>query len=173
MFVLINENEKYFFYWYSIVLRHSVYESPSPRLKRTDTASPRKVSPTIERQLSKDSKYLFLYCFSNSSLVIIPNQNVRITTVRSVQIKSENSSSNRGLPGIFRNSQSRPSRNLQRSKTDMSSQQISPAIVIPTLNINHSSKSKSYRYPLLTRSPERCSPSIPSPDLPYTLQRIS
>ena len=54
----------------------------------------------------------------------------------------------------------------------MTSQQITPSVVTPALNINHSSKSRSYRYRTMTKSSER-SPSITLPDLPYTLQRIS
>jgi len=67
----------------------------------------------------------------------------------------------------MRNAQSRSSRSLHRSKTDLSSQRISATVIIPTLDINHSTRTKSYR-----QSAERSSSNV-LPDLPYGLQRIS
>ncbi len=72
--------------------RHSLYEPPTqitPRLKRTETFSSRKISPTIERQFARESKVILLefFLFCQFSPVILPAQNVQITNVRSVQFK--------------------------------------------------------------------------------------
>ncbi|CAF3561895.1 unnamed protein product [Rotaria sp. Silwood1] len=150
-------------------VRHSLYERPtqSPiRFKRADTVIARKVSPTVERRLTKEMPVI--------------NQNVQITTVRAVQLKSEMPSYSRALPGLFRNVQSRPthSRGLQRSKTDLPLQQIAATVIIPTLDLNHHSKTKhskrpkSYRYPLATKPLEH-STSISLTDSTYISRRMS
>lgn len=99
--------------------------------------------------------------------VFVPQQNVQITTVRSVELKSEKPSYSRTLPGLFRNSQIRPSRNFHRSKTDLPSQPISATVIIPTLDLNQTSRTRTYR-----QTSER-SPSTSLPEIPYGLQRIS
>ncbi|CAF3077821.1 unnamed protein product [Rotaria sp. Silwood2] len=154
---------------FQTTVRHSLYERSihSPiRFKRADTITSRKVSPNIERRLAKEMPVI--------------NQNVQITTVRSVQLKSDIPSYSRTLPGLFRNVESRPSRSrsLHRSKTDLPLQQIATTVIIPTFDINHhshinhSKRPKSYRYPLTTKSLER-SPSISLAGSAHVLRRFS
>ncbi|CAF1204358.1 unnamed protein product [Rotaria sordida] len=150
-------------------VRHSLYERPtqSPiKFKRANTVVSRKLSPNMERRITKEMPVI--------------NQNVQITTVRSVQLKSDIPSYSRALPGLCRNVQSRPShsRGLYRSKTDLSLQQITATVIVPTFEINHHPQNnylkrpKSYRYPLTTKSLEH-SPSISLNDSTYGLRRIS
>jgi len=86
----------------------------------------------------------------------------------SASFQTEHPSYSRTLPGLFQNSPSRPNRNFQRSKTDLTSQPISATVIIPKLDFNHSSpRGKAYR-----QSSEHSS-STSLPEIPYDLQRIS
>lgn len=94
-------------------------------------------------------------------------------------LQTENVSYSRALPNLIRNFHTRPSRILNRSKTDMPLQQLQATVIIPTLNISPHSQSthlsarmNAYRYQIATRSPER-SPSSSLRDASYGLRRIS
>ncbi|CAF0747156.1 unnamed protein product [Didymodactylos carnosus] len=91
--------------------RQSLYETPtqSTKVKKIDPSSPHG-SPPIERRLSKDFKD------------IRNIQNVQMTTVRSLQLKSDNnlSSNNRILPILAAvNSRNNNSSYLRRARTDV------------------------------------------------------
>lgn len=78
--------------------RHTLHESATQntsKLKRTDSFSARKVSPVVERQITRERKreyhYLSLPMIHLSFLVTLPNQNIQITSVRSVHFKVDES----------------------------------------------------------------------------------
>ncbi|CAF4743241.1 unnamed protein product [Rotaria socialis] len=148
-------------------IRHSLYERPTHvpvKFKRADTINARKVSPIMERRAAKEMPVI--------------NQNVQITTIRSMQLKAEVPSYSRALPGLFRNAPLRPIRAYPRSKTDLALQPISATVIIPTLSINHqahithATRSRAFRYPILTKSYERSS-SISLTDSNYAFRRYS
>ncbi|CAF3403831.1 unnamed protein product, partial [Rotaria sp. Silwood2] len=135
--------------------RHSLYEPPPPnqnlsKLKRVETfdssmlsginSITSKISSKSERRLSRENS--------------VPNRNVDMTTVHTLQLKPQNLSNTRSLPGLVKVAQSRQvgtikTHHTHRSQTNLitSNQRqvqarITASVIVPTLAIDPDPKIK-------------------------------